>query len=57
MAVGDGADEAEALVDLWTTLVDRKEPAEAITFVGDALVARSVVGAITSDKMASPWHP
>ena len=30
MAVGHGADEADALLDLWTTLIDRKAPSEAI---------------------------
>ena len=41
MAVGHGADEADALVDLWTTLVDRKEPSEAIAFVVDAYRRRT----------------
>ena len=33
VAVGHGAAEADLLVDLWTTLVDRKEPSEVIAFV------------------------
>ena len=36
MAVGHGADEADTLLDLWTTLVDRDEPSEAIEFVAAA---------------------
>jgi len=31
-----GGDEAEALLDLWTTLTDRVESADAITFVAQA---------------------
>jgi hypothetical protein len=33
VAVGHGGDEAEALLDLWTTLTDRNESADAIAFV------------------------
>jgi hypothetical protein len=33
VASGHGPDDADALFDLWTTLVDRNESAEAIAFV------------------------
>ena len=36
LAVGHGADEADTLLDLWTTLIDRDEPSEAIAFVAAA---------------------
>ena len=41
MAVGHGADEADTLLDLWTTLVDRDEPTEAIAFVAAAYRRRT----------------
>ena len=41
MAVGHGADEADTLLDLWTTLVDRNEPSEAIEFVAAAYRRRT----------------
>ena len=41
MAVGHGADEADTLLDLWTTLVDRDEPSEAIEFVATAFRRRT----------------
>ena len=41
MAVGHGADEADTLLDLWTTLMDRDEPSEAIAFVAAAYRRRT----------------
>jgi hypothetical protein len=41
MAVGHGADEADTLLDLWTTLVDRDEPSDAIAFVAAAYPRRT----------------
>ena len=41
MAVGHGADEADTLLDLWTTLVDRDERTEAIAFVAAAYRRRT----------------
>jgi hypothetical protein len=35
-ATGEGADEADALLDLWTKLTARSEPAEAIAIVAEA---------------------
>ena len=39
--MGHGADEEEALLDLWTTLVDREESAEAIEYVAAAYTKRT----------------
>jgi len=36
LAAGEGADEADALLDLWTKLTARSEPAEAIAIVAEA---------------------
>lgn len=41
MAVGHGADEADTLLDLWTTLMKRDEPSEAIEFVAAAYRRRT----------------
>jgi hypothetical protein len=41
MAVGHGADEADTLLDLWTTLMDRDEPSEAIALVAAAYRRRT----------------
>jgi hypothetical protein len=41
VAVGHGADEAEALLDLWTILNGRDESADAITVVADAYKRRT----------------
>jgi hypothetical protein len=41
LAAGEGGDEPEALLDLWTTLTDRKDPAEAIEFVAEAYHRRT----------------
>ena len=38
LAVGHGGDEADALLDLWTTLIDRSAPAEAIAHVAAAYI-------------------
>ena len=35
VASGHGAGDADALFDLWTTLIDRGESAEAIAFVAE----------------------
>ena len=36
LATGEGADEADALLDLWTKLTARSEPADAIAIVAEA---------------------
>src|SRR4051812_10133433 len=41
IAAGQGGDEAEALLDLWSTLDSRDESADAITFVADAYRRRT----------------
>jgi hypothetical protein len=41
MTVGHGADEADTLLDLWTRLVRRGEPSEAIAFVAAAYRRRT----------------
>jgi hypothetical protein len=41
VATGSGADESDALTDLWATLVDQKRPSEAIAFVGAAYRRRT----------------
>jgi hypothetical protein len=41
VGVGQGGDEAEAVLDLWTTLTDRDESADAITFVANAYTRRT----------------
>src|SRR5262245_59427401 len=41
VAMGQGADEAEALLDLWTTLTKRAESADAIALVADAYYKRT----------------
>jgi len=41
IAGGHGADEAEALLDLWTTLTARHESADAISLVGGAYTRRT----------------
>ena len=41
LAVGHGGDEPDTLLDLWTTLIDRGEPAEAIACVADAYTRRT----------------
>jgi hypothetical protein len=40
-AVGHGGDEAEALLDLWTTLTDANEPDEAVAYVAAAYRRRT----------------
>jgi hypothetical protein len=40
-AIGRGADEAEALLDLWMTLLNGAEPAEATAFVAAAYTRRT----------------
>jgi len=41
LAMGHGGDEADALLDLWTTLVDHKAPQEAIAHVAWAFTKRT----------------
>lgn len=41
LAVGHGVDEAQALLHLWTTLIDHQEPAEAIEYVAVAYERRA----------------
>jgi hypothetical protein len=41
LAVGHGGDEAEALLDLWTTLVVQGEPEEAVARVAEAFTRRT----------------
>lgn len=41
LAVGHGGDEPEALLDLWTTLVTRDQPQEAVTCVAEAFTRRT----------------
>ena len=41
LATGSGADEAETLLDLWTTLTDRRASADAIAFVAGAYTRRT----------------
>jgi hypothetical protein len=41
LAVGEGGDEADALLDLWTTLRDRKDSADALAHVADAYFRRT----------------
>jgi hypothetical protein len=41
LAVGHGADEAQALLHLWTMLIDHHEPAEAIEYVAVAYERRT----------------
>jgi hypothetical protein len=41
VAVGHGGDEADTLLDLWTTLIDRDEDAAAITYVAAAYTKRT----------------
>ena len=41
IAVGEGGDEAEALLDLWNTIRDHSESAEASTFVAAAYERRT----------------
>jgi hypothetical protein len=41
VAIGQGGNEAEALLDLWTTLTDRLESADAIAFVAQAYHRRT----------------
>jgi hypothetical protein len=36
LAAGEGADEADALLDLWTTLTGQHESADAVAHVADA---------------------
>ena len=40
-AVGDGGDEAEALLDLWTTLNDPSHSAETVSYVAAAYRGRT----------------
>jgi hypothetical protein len=40
-AIGRGADEADALLDLWMTLMKGAEPDESITFVAAAYTRRT----------------
>lgn len=40
-AVGHGADEEDALLDLWTTLLDRAKASEATAFVAAAYERRA----------------
>jgi hypothetical protein len=41
MAAGEGGDEAEALLDLWTTLTDRQESGDTITYDAEAYAKRT----------------
>jgi hypothetical protein len=41
LGVGHGADEADTLLDLWTSLIDRSEPPEAIAYVAGAYAKRT----------------
>jgi hypothetical protein len=41
VADGQGGDEAEALLDLWTTLTDRPESVDAIAVAADAYERRT----------------
>jgi hypothetical protein len=41
VGVGHGGDEADTLLDLWTTLTDRGEPGEAIDYVTAAHTRRT----------------
>ena len=41
VAAGEGGDEADALLDLWTTLGDRNDSADALTHVADAYHKRT----------------
>ena len=41
IAEGEGGDETETLLSLWTTLMDRSASAEAIGFVADAYSRRA----------------
>ena len=41
VASGHGADEAETLLDLWTTLSDLREPEEALAVVAAAYTRRT----------------
>src|SRR5215203_955622 len=45
LGTGEGADEPDALLELWTTLTDRNESADAVAFV---------VGAYTGELVDSP---
>ena len=40
VGVGHGGDEADTLLDLWTALIDRDEPGEAIDHVAAAYTRR-----------------
>jgi hypothetical protein len=41
LGTGDGGDEADALQDLWTTLRDRNDSADALAHVADAYHRRT----------------
>jgi hypothetical protein len=41
VAVGYGSDEADTLLDLWTTLIDRDEDAAGIAYVAAAYTKRT----------------
>jgi hypothetical protein len=41
VAIGQGGDENEALLDLWTTLTDRAESPDPIAFVAQAYQRRT----------------
>ena len=41
LAIGQGADEPEALLDLWTRLVQQGESEEALMLVADAFAMRT----------------
>jgi len=41
LAIGEGGDEAEALLDLWTTLIEPGDSAEAVAYVAAAYRKRT----------------
>jgi hypothetical protein len=41
IAIGHGADEAETLLDLWTTLIEHHDRSEAVSYVAQAYEKRT----------------
>ena len=41
LAAGEGGDEADALLDLWTTLTARHDSADAVAYVAEAYHSRT----------------
>ena len=54
VASGHGSGDAQALRDLWTTLVERRESSEAIAYVGEEY--RTMTGRAPSRSAADEGH-